>query len=193
MKLVPFCILTMSGFAITSGPVSAPVSAQNAVTSQTLFDQQDRKVSAKVTLSKGRCTLRYNTDASTKGFSFSIGSSPITSTFIIFGSANIGAAANGTDPKPYTVERLTNSGWKLHSARFTKKSVGDGTFKIYQTELAALVLDLDDLEKTSAFRLSQPGSERLTVDFSDDFGKNSVAAMRKCVNGLPRHWSLKGA
>jgi len=156
------------------------------------FAQEDREVlfegtgdyaSAKVEQYKTVCSLLYIKGY--QGFNFDIGKTVVTSQLALFSATDFGS--NGGD---LSLQLVTKERDGPRTAEFGKSNLPQG-YKRYSTSLGNLQIDLDDLERTFAFKLvdSAKPDAVLTVNFSDKLRDNALGALKSCVGNLETHWA----
>jgi hypothetical protein len=166
--------------------VISPALAQDASTTEVLFEKATDDVQTRVRKMNTTCSLVYFNKNRNTAVQIDIGKSIITSQITLVGVANI-----GEDGSSLSLERMIPAGSDWHTAPFSKSSIGEGVFR-YMSSASKLSIDFAAVKDTYLFSLKQEGDspEKLRVGFSGDVRNEAVGAMQKCLDSLPSYWKL---
>lgn len=152
-------------------------------TKQELFLEQANDIRATVEKQGTTCSLVYiHRD---KAIMFMIGKTVVTSQITFIFPTDFGSHG-GT----LQLELVTRERDPARTADFSKSRPSTG-FSKFSTALSNLQIDLDDLERTFAFHLSDPAQSgsTVTLHFSDELRDRAVEALNSCAESLESHWS----
>jgi len=137
---------------------------------------------AKVEKQGTTCSLLYMSHD--KAIFFMIGETVVTSQISFAFPKDIGSQGGELQ-----LELVTRESDAPRTSLFSKSALPQGLYK-YTTALSNLQIDMDDLERTFAFHLSDPGKSgsTATLHFSDELRDRAVTALRSCSASLDSHW-----